>query len=462
MGYVVYKHVFPNQKIYIGITRRIPEIRWGYGGNGYRDNAQMWNAIKKYGWENIEHIILYENKTEEEASQIEQQLIAEYKSNQREFGYNIQKGGTSGSSYYFDEEYMVELFQNGMNLQEIARQIGCCSRTASEILRRNGIETEEIRRRSYEIIAEKERTPSFVKDTILSLFHEGYLITEIIEETDCCYSVVKQTLTENGITHEDIMKNYCVLTEKDIPQITKLINDNKTLGEIAAGLQCSVPVVGAFINNALPFLKEKVKENRYAKIIQSSCKSIKQYDLHGNYIKTFSSASEAARAVSSQEKIGNSHIIQCCRGTQKTAYGFIWRYEVDTENILLTSSKANRAVKQFDLQGNYLRTFNTIREAAELLKVSPTGIGSACRGIQQTCGGYKWKYANQDYSFIERGRKKVEQYTLDNIFIQSFSSMQEASRITGVRADTISAVCRGKQKSSGGFLWRYADNDILD
>ena len=119
-------------------------------------------------------------------------------------------------------------------------------------------------------------------------------------------------------------------------------------------------------------------------------------------------------------------------------------------------------MKQFDLQGNYLRTFNTIREAAELLKVSPTGIGSACRGIQQTCGGYKWKYANQDYRFIERGRKKVEQYTLDNIFIQSFSSMQEASRITGVRADTISAVCRGKQKSSGGFLWRYADNDILD
>lgn len=83
---MVYKHVFPNQKIYIGITRRIPEIRWGYGGNGYRDNARMWNAIKKYGWENIEHIILYENKTEEEASQIEQQLIAEYKSNQREFG----------------------------------------------------------------------------------------------------------------------------------------------------------------------------------------------------------------------------------------------------------------------------------------------------------------------------------------------------------------------------------------
>ena len=91
-NYKVYIHKFPNGKAYIGITRQEPKIRWG-GGNGYVRNEYMHRAIKKYGWENIEHIILFDGLSEEDACEIEKSLIKKYRTNEKEFGYNIESGG---------------------------------------------------------------------------------------------------------------------------------------------------------------------------------------------------------------------------------------------------------------------------------------------------------------------------------------------------------------------------------
>ena len=91
-NYKVYIHKFPNGKAYIGITRQEPKIRWG-GGNGYVRNEYMHRAIKKYGWENIEHIILFDGLSESDACEIEKSLIKKYRTNEKEFGYNIESGG---------------------------------------------------------------------------------------------------------------------------------------------------------------------------------------------------------------------------------------------------------------------------------------------------------------------------------------------------------------------------------
>lgn len=91
-SYVVYKHTCPNGKIYIGITSLTTAQRWA---NGYAHNIHFQAAIQKYGWDNIKHEVLFENLTKEEACQKEIELIAEYKSNDRRFGYNKSAGGES-------------------------------------------------------------------------------------------------------------------------------------------------------------------------------------------------------------------------------------------------------------------------------------------------------------------------------------------------------------------------------
>ena len=91
-NYKVYMHIFPNGKAYIGITKQEPKVRWG-GGNGYARNEYMHRAIKKYGWENIEHIILFDGLLEADACEIEKSLIKKHRTNEKEFGYNIESGG---------------------------------------------------------------------------------------------------------------------------------------------------------------------------------------------------------------------------------------------------------------------------------------------------------------------------------------------------------------------------------
>jgi len=94
----VYEYIFPNNKKYFGITSRKPNKRW-QNGKGYTQNGQpvIFNAIRKYGWNNIQHIILYVDLSEKEAKNKEIELIKKYMTNVcrygNDFGYNATDGG---------------------------------------------------------------------------------------------------------------------------------------------------------------------------------------------------------------------------------------------------------------------------------------------------------------------------------------------------------------------------------
>lgn len=91
MAYTVYCHTFPNGKKYIGITRQDVRRRWREG-RGYIGQP-VFDAIIKYGWDNIKHEILYEGLTKEDAEQKEIELIKLHKTKSHENGYNIENGG---------------------------------------------------------------------------------------------------------------------------------------------------------------------------------------------------------------------------------------------------------------------------------------------------------------------------------------------------------------------------------
>lgn len=93
--YCVYIHTNKvNGKMYVGITARCPEIRWGKNGSGYISCCKFWRAIKKYGWENFEHEIFAKNLTQDEASNMEKFLIEKLDAVNN--GYNINFGGING------------------------------------------------------------------------------------------------------------------------------------------------------------------------------------------------------------------------------------------------------------------------------------------------------------------------------------------------------------------------------
>ena len=95
--YSVYQHINKiNGKRYIGITKQVPSQRWGVNGINYRDKSpRFWAAICKYGWDNFEHIIISDGIEKNEACEMEIKLIKEYRTQERDFGYNILEGGSA-------------------------------------------------------------------------------------------------------------------------------------------------------------------------------------------------------------------------------------------------------------------------------------------------------------------------------------------------------------------------------
>lgn len=106
--YTVYMHMTPSGKVYIGVTSK-EDVNDRFGSNGklYR-NQIFGKAIKKYGWENIEHFILETNLTMNEAAQAEQHYIELYDATNPHYGYNKTIGGDIIDIKYNVERHLTD------------------------------------------------------------------------------------------------------------------------------------------------------------------------------------------------------------------------------------------------------------------------------------------------------------------------------------------------------------------
>lgn len=169
--YTVYKHTSPSGKVYIGITSKKPEKRWD-NGKGYRDCPHMARAVAKYGWENFAHAIIAEGLAKEEAEAMEIKLIAEFRSNNGDFGYNVDLGGSApGRASEETRQRMSESHMGHPTSEETRRKISAAhkgvplspthlaaSRTASA--KRRGIPLpEETRRKISEANKGRAKPP---------------------------------------------------------------------------------------------------------------------------------------------------------------------------------------------------------------------------------------------------------------------------------------------------------------
>lgn len=97
MKYSVYLHrLKSDNRVYIGMTKQKVKKRW-QRGLGYEHSVRFFEAIKKYGWDNFEHIVIYENLSQEDAEKKEKELIKKYKSTDERYGFNICDGGLNPS-----------------------------------------------------------------------------------------------------------------------------------------------------------------------------------------------------------------------------------------------------------------------------------------------------------------------------------------------------------------------------
>lgn len=115
-----------------------------------------------------------------------------------------------------------------------------------------------------------------------------------------------------------------------------------------------------------------------------------------------------------------------------------------------------KLVYQYNENGILIETYNSLTEIKETLGIDKQRISSACLNSTMYDGSF-WSYRQLEKIIPKTDLrvKAVNQYSLNQEFIENFKSASEASKLTGISKSCITKCCRGERKSSGGFTWNY-------
>lgn len=122
------------------------------------------------------------------------------------------------------------------------------------------------------------------------------------------------------------------------------------------------------------------------------------------------------------------------------------------------SSAIEREIAQYDLDGNFIKSYYSITQASQENGIPHSSIHSACCGKIRLCKNYQWRYFNGDTSNINSIIPKIKpvyQFDLQGNYIGYYKSCAEASEKTGIGVACINNVCLKKQRSSHGYYWSY-------
>ena len=128
-------------------------------------------------------------------------------------------------------------------------------------------------------------------------------------------------------------------------------------------------------------------------------RAVNQYDLDGNYIRTFDSAYVAEKTCGKY----NRAIYHCLHGDTKSALGYLWRYEKDSpagEKIdpIYRKSKLGKAVAKYSTAGKYISKYDSIKDAVKEMSLSSSymtafrHIKACCERKEQYAYGFIWRY----------------------------------------------------------------------
>ena len=127
------------------------------------------------------------------------------------------------------------------------------------------------------------------------------------------------------------------------------------------------------------------------------------------------------------------------------------------------NNAVSKRVVQYDMQGNFIKVWDSIADAERELNIARGNIAKCCKGKWKTIADYIWRYYGEEPTkeYIDwcnkwKNEKSVAQYSLSGELISVFKTISEATLKTGIH--NISDCCRGNRKTAGGFIWKYYED----
>ncbi len=122
-------------------------------------------------------------------------------------------------------------------------------------------------------------------------------------------------------------------------------------------------------------------------------KPVNQYNLDGELMMTYESATEASR----QTDTPQSKITECCKRHRVTANDYQWRYYDDIQDIGKVQKKfiTGKKVAQCDDNWNIINVYDSFKEAARAVNGTSSAISRVCSGLNIHHKGYRWKIVEE-------------------------------------------------------------------
>ena len=153
--------------------------------------------------------------------------------------------------------------------------------------------------------------------------------------------------------------------------------------------------------------------------------------------------------------------------------------EKKTAILLEATKKRQVSIRQLDLNGNLIATYDSYSEAEQKTGFGHGSIWKACNGILDQSYGYRWEFQDEELRAKaeearadRKGSKKdrirggkrvggmaVVQLDLAGNEVARYSSLSDAERKTGLHRDRIGDCCHGGLESYGGFGWKFENED---
>jgi hypothetical protein len=183
------------------------------------------------------------------------------------------------------------------------------------------------------------------------------------------------------------------------------------------------------------------------------------------FINEFPSVTHAAKFLNKN----TGHISSACKGKRDTAYGYIWKYrseyikKLPWINIESAEMKLHsKPIAQYDLFGNFLRTFISANAAAREIGESHGNISSVALGKRGYSGKFQYAYivngkipSKSTVVKADNNSKLVLKLNKDTGDVLSeYESIGDAARDVLGSQSNISACINGRKKTAYGFKWK--------
>lgn len=347
-----------NKKIYIGVHKTNPEIYDYYLGNGcYANNPSTYErsktlfqrAVKKYGPKSFIRSIISIFDNEDDAYSLEAQLVHEQFLKRNDV-YNIALGGKVGGQvtlripcYIYDNcgnfvqefnsylEASIELSRNLRTIQRAIKEKHKCAGYFITNIKYDRLDTSKMHNYNG-----PNKIPVFQYD------NKG--------NYECCYESIKDA--------------------------AKVLNYSDT--NIGKAIKLGILYRDKYFTSSFDLHFSNAKSE------QINSTEIHQYDLSGNYIKSYKNMQEAKNTLHIKSNIYKAiKLKQVCGGFQ-------WSFE-KLPSIAAVAVKSGRARKvgKYDKDWNLVKIYDSL---AECKRDNGSGMQHVLQGRNEFAKGFRYKY----------------------------------------------------------------------